>query len=123
MTLPTMKPADRDVETESLAKRHYEIEEGVTQIFILQDRAEADVVRAGPAKDPVIRLLEVNENTPPSGIVPLGFAPHPASGIHFPSVIVEVTPQELNEIKANRLSLPNGWVIGPLIPRPDKQNE
>jgi hypothetical protein len=126
MVEPSMTPSDKDTAAEKLARRHYEIEAGVTQIFILEDKAEAAVVRGGESRtSDVIRLLEVNRNTPPSGeVIPLGFGPMPASGIRYPSVIVEVTPQELEDIKANRLPLPNGWSIGPMIPRPeDKPDE
>ena len=47
---------------------------------------QAEVVRAEP-----IKLLEVNENTVAAGVMPLYFGPAPASGIPYPSVIVEVT--------------------------------
>lgn len=64
-------------------------------------------------------LLEVNENTIPSGIYPIQFGPAPTSGIHFPSVIVEVTPAEFRKIMADELRLPGGWEIGDHIPRPE----
>jgi hypothetical protein len=107
----TMKSMDE--EARDLAWCHYRIEEGVTQIYtITQDR---------PVESPnpnVIRLLEVNANTVPSGILPLQFGPSPASGIHYPSVIVEVTPEEFQQIQSDELKLPQGWGLGNLIPRP-----
>ena len=39
------------------------------------------------------RYEEVNEQTVPTGIVPVGFTAHPPSGLHYPSVVIEVTPQ------------------------------
>ena len=64
----------------------------MTQIFRITDRAEAEVVRAQP-----IKLLEVNQNTVESGIMPLHFGPAPASGTPLSSIIIEVTPQRARE--------------------------
>jgi hypothetical protein len=96
-----------------LAERHYELESGLTQIFRITDRVEASVVRAEP-----IKLLEVNENTVESGIMPLHFGPAPASGIPYSSVIIEVTPNEFEKIRSHELKLPDGWEIGEELPRP-----
>jgi hypothetical protein len=95
-----------------LAQRHYEIESGVTQIYRLNDRVDVE----GSPTEP-IKLLEVNENTVPSGIVPIQFGPNPAIGIHYPSVIVEVTPEEFQRIQTEDLPLPGGWRLGNPIPR------
>ena len=75
-----------------LARKHYEIEEGLTQIFRITDTAEARVTRGAP-----IKLLEVNSNTCESGIMPLHFGPAPASGVPFASIIIEVSPGEFRE--------------------------
>ncbi len=106
---------NKEEETRELARRHYAVEAGLTDIFVLNDSAVAEVVRNGET----IRLLEVNENTIPSGIYPLEFGPAPASGIHFSSVIVEVTPEEFKRIQTSELHLPGGWELGEHIPRPD----
>jgi hypothetical protein len=45
------------------------------------------------------------------GIMPLGFSPAPTYGIHYPSVIVEVTPDEYERIQAKELELPQGWTV------------
>jgi hypothetical protein len=97
-----------------LAQKHYEIEQGVLDIF------EIKAVAGPAAYRDRIRLLEVNENTIPSGVVPIPFDPLPASGIHYPSVIVEVTPEEFAKIQNSELTLPFGWEVGGHIPR--KQN-
>ena len=99
--------------TEALARKHYEIESGLTQIFRLTDTAEATVTRGAP-----IKLLEVNANTSESGIMPLHFGPAPASGIPYASVIIEVSPHEFQKIRSNELKLPEGWSIGEELPRP-----
>ena len=96
-----------------LALRHYKIEEGLTQIFRITDRAAA-AFNEGEA----IKLLAVNVNTPETGIMPLYFGPAPASGIPYPSVIVEVSPNEFEKIQSNELKFPEGWAIGKEIPMP-----
>jgi hypothetical protein len=83
-----------------LAQAHYQVEPGISAIY--------PIVSDDPA-DRTIRLLEVNPSTFPSGIMPVSFAPHPPSGIPFPSVIVEVTPSEFGDIQEGRLPLPRGW--------------
>jgi hypothetical protein len=89
-----------------LAKRHYELEAGLTQIFFITDKAEAHVIRAEP-----IKLLEVNSNTVESGVMPLHFGPAPDSGIPYSSIIIEVTPNEFKKIQSHELKLPQGWDI------------
>lgn len=96
-----------------LARMHYQMEFGITQILRFTHRADAEVVRAEP-----IKLLEVNSNTVPSGVMPLYFGPAPASGIPYPSVIVEVTPDEYMRIQSNELKLPAGWDISEALPKP-----
>lgn len=42
--------------------------------------------------------------------------------IPFPSVIVEVTPEEYQKVKRKLLKLPDGWSLGPALPKPDQQD-
>ncbi|MDB5310975.1 MAG: hypothetical protein JWO38_5177 [Gemmataceae bacterium] len=105
---------DKEEARRKLASAHYTFEPGITQIFTICAEPEYEARRGEP-----IKLLEVNQYTVPSGIMPLGFDPAPASGVPFPSVIVEVTPEEMGKIQRQELSLPNGWTLGPLLPRPD----
>lgn len=104
--------SDKDEEARHLAAAHYTVEPGITLIFRLLASATAERKPYEP-----IKLLEVNEYTIPVGIMPLGFGPAPAHGIHFPSVIVEVTPEEFAKIEADELSLPEGWTVGELLPK------
>jgi len=108
----------KDDEAGALARKHYEIEPGITQILRIRrtDDAEAD------PKEP-IKLLEVNENTVASGILPISFAANPAADIHFPSLIVEITPDEFCDIQNERLKLPDGWVLADEIPRQEEACE
>jgi predicted RNA-binding Zn-ribbon protein involved in translation (DUF1610 family) len=96
-----------------LAIRHYEVEEGLTHIFRIADNAATEVSNGEP-----IKLLEVNLNTPETGIMPLHFGPSPASGIPYASIIIEVSPNEFEKIQSNELKLPEGWTIGEEFPKP-----
>jgi hypothetical protein len=99
----------QDVEAAALARAHYEVEPGLRAIYRLE----------GPdPNDLRIKLLEVNEQTVPTGIVPVGFAPHPASGLHYPSVVIEVAPREYEAIQHKELSLPAGWEVRDSYERP-----
>ena len=95
-----------------LARKHYQVEAGLTHVIRINGSAEVEF-----RPDEPIKLLEVNENTVPSGIMPIQFGPSPASGLHYSTIILEVTPDEFEQIRNNELRLPNGWTIGEPIPR------
>jgi hypothetical protein len=95
-----------------LARKHFEIEDGITHIYRLTDRSDVELRPSEP-----IKLLEVNAATVPSGVLPLHFGPAPASGIPFSSIIIEVTPIEFEKIRSHELELPKGWSIGEEIIR------
>ena len=107
-----MSSYNKNNEALELARKHYQIESGMTQIFHVVGSSEIEVRPNEP-----IKLLEVNENTVPSGIMPLHFGPLPTSGLHYSSVILEVTPDEFEQIQNEQLKLPNGWKVGALIPK------
>jgi hypothetical protein len=98
-----------------LAQRHYQFEPGITEIRTIATNGAS---RNKP-NEPVT-LLEVNANTVASGVLPLRFDAVPASGFPFPSVIVEVTPDEYEQIKRNELKLPEGWSLGSVLPKPEE---
>lgn len=102
----------KDEEALALAQTHYQVEESLTHVFRILGESAAEAMPTEP-----IKLLEVNENTVPSGILPLHFGPSPASGLHYPIVILEVTPEEYGRIQSAELTLPHGWWIGDRIPR------
>ena len=103
----------KDEEANELARKHYQVETGLTQVFRIAGSAEVEV-----RLNETIMLLEVNENTVASGIMPIQFGPSPASGVNYSSIIVEVTPEEYEKIRNHQLKLPPGWSIGESIPRP-----
>jgi hypothetical protein len=94
----------KEAVAQRLAEAHYAIEPGIE--LIIQLVAFPD--RESDPKEP-IKLLEVNQNTTADGIHPVFFGAHAASGIFYPSVIVEVTPEEYEHIRHDPASLPNGW--------------
>jgi phage FluMu protein Com len=96
-----------------LAKKHYQAEAGLQKIIRLTGTREAEVRPVEP-----IKLLEVNVNTVPSGVLPVKFGPSPASGVPYSSVIVEVSPEEFSKIQTQELRLPTGWLLGEEFPKP-----
>jgi hypothetical protein len=58
-----------------------------------------------------VKLLEVNPETSPSGIVPVVFGPLPPK-YPYPSVVIEVTEEEYQRICSGDLLLPEGWKSG-----------
>ena len=105
--------AEKEAAAEVLAKKHYELETGLSHVFRITTSAKSEVIPSEP-----IKLLEVNENTVESGVMPLSFGPMPTRGINFPSTIIEVTPNEFRKIQARELRLPEGWQIREELPRP-----
>ncbi len=87
-----------------LAEAHRNMEPTISRIIRLVAEREDDV------REPV-KLLEVNPATSPSGIYPIAFAASPPE-VPYPSVIVEVTEAEFEQINAGTLRLPAGWHFG-----------
>ncbi len=105
--------AEKEAAAEVLAKKHYELETGLSHVFRITTSAKSEVIPSEP-----IKLLEVNENTVESGVMPLSFGPMPTRGINFPTTIIEVTPNEFRRIQSQELRLPEGWQIREELPRP-----
>ena len=109
---------DKAAVAKDLAKKHYQAEAGLQKIIRLTGSAEVEVRPVEP-----IKLLEVNANTVPSGVLPVSFGPSPASGVPYPSVIVEVSPEEFAKIQTQELKLPKGWLLGEELPKPPENPE
>lgn len=79
------------------------------------DPAIEKVVRILGPREPEmsepIKLLEVNPDTSPSGIVPIGFAAE-LPDIPYPSIVIEVTRDEYDLIVRRALTLPPDWRLG-----------
>ena len=95
-----------------MAQQHFQIEPGL--MSILQCTGNS-AVESSPTEP--IKLLEVNNDTVPVGVIPLHFGPLPRNGIFFPSVIIEITPDEFQRIESSELSLPDGWNSRNAIPK------
>ena len=103
----------KDEEAVDMAGRHYQVEEGMRQIYRVTGTAEEEERPGEPYK-----LLEVHALTVPMGIMPLRFGPMPEAGFHHPCVIIEITPEEYQMLQDRELELPNGWKVGEPIPNP-----
>jgi hypothetical protein len=104
---------NRDDEARALAAAHYRVEPGITAIYRLVASPDIESRTEEP-----IKLLEINHGTIAAGIMPLEFGPVPAEGLHFATVIVEVTPEEFESIRRCEMPLPQGWELGNQIPNP-----
>ncbi len=96
----------KDEVARALAKAHAASEESVTKILRLVSTAEGD-----PSEP--IKLLELNTQTVPTGIMPVFFGP--SGTVPFPSVVVEVTDEEFAQVERQELKLPEGWQPGELL--------
>lgn len=100
-----MKHTKRET-AELLAANHFDVEPNLQCVHLLEPLDEGN-------PDQPIALLEVVEGTIERGIEPIGFAADPQRGIDYPSVVVEVSPREYQDIRSNRLDLgPSGWTVG-----------
>lgn len=93
----------KDAVARLIADAHRSVEPAIAGIY----RIEAPGLENDPGEP--IKLLEINPNTPASGIMPVGLSAHPASGICFSSIVVEIHPSEFDQLKQGLLVLPNGW--------------
>jgi|ERR1035437_3076412 hypothetical protein len=90
----------------SLAEGHFRVEPNLKHIHLIEPLDEQD------PKDP-IRLLEVVEGTLAMGIEPIGFTADPAHGIDYPSVIIEISPEEYKTVFSAGFRFGNrDWTIG-----------
>jgi hypothetical protein len=107
-------PIDRSkgVVAARLAQSHYEVDPAIDQIFRVVAPGREEI------ESEPIKLLEVNRDTSMSGILPIHFGPHAASGIFYPSVIIEVRPEEFELIVNGQLALPDSWTLADMFPPP-----
>ena len=96
---------NKDDTAEELARSHFTVEPDIVAIF----RVRAGQRESQPSEP--VKLLEVNRHTPSAGIQPVHFGPDPAAGIHHASVIIEVTPEEYEQVRRGELRLPEGWEL------------
>jgi len=102
----------KDAVAAELAQAHFDVDPGVKQII----RLLAPEEREADEREP-IKLLEVNRDTPPVGITPVYFGTHAASGMVYPSIIVEIAPEEYTQTTLQELERRYGWRVGPPLNR------
>ena len=90
----------------SLAQAHFGVEPNLRRVCLIKPYNEQD------PNDP-IKLLEVVDGTIERGIEPVGFTADPAHGIEYPSIVVEISPTELEGIQkqAGKLGF-RDWTLG-----------
>jgi|JI10StandDraft_1071094.scaffolds.fasta_scaffold1922350_2 hypothetical protein len=92
--------ADKDAAAEKLIAAHFQLEPGLVQIYRVHAHNEAD-------PDEPIKLVEVNTDTIATGsFEAYGFAP--SRETPFPTLIAEVTPDELLELQRQG-RWPSAW--------------
>lgn len=95
---------DKDQVARLLAEAHRDLEPTIIRIVRLTSQRETDT------NEPV-KLLEVNTATSPSGIMPIAFSANPPD-VPYPSIVVEVTEDEFEQISSGSVNLPNDWQLG-----------
>jgi len=92
--------ADKDQVAEELIRWHFEVEPGLVRVHRIMAEDE-------DAPDEPIKLLEINTHTVATGeFSAFGFAP--TEDVPYPTVVAEVTPDELEQLQ-RRGAVPKGW--------------
>lgn len=91
---------DKDSSARELANHHWNSERSMVKVVRYRGQNEEN------PSDP-IKLLLVNSDTIPAGIVPISFGPDEDSP--FPLVLIEVTQEEYDRIDQGEWSLPTDW--------------
>ena len=111
-----METLTKEEAAAEIAHYDYEVDE-TTQAFYRILAADED-----DAQEP-LKLLKVNADTPPLGILPLHFPAGGSDGIPFSYELAVVTPDEFREIATGRLPLPSEWRLGRIIENPRPRSE
>lgn len=91
-----MKKALIDVAKE-LAEAHRQEDPETREVYLADGQDE-------------VRLVEVSGSLESSGeVLPFRFQARPDQGVPYPSVIVLLSPEEWDALRAGKLSLPPGW--------------
>ena len=94
--------SDKDRVAEELIRWHFKVEPDLLRVYRVLSAREED------PKEP-IKLVEVNAAAASTGrLEAFGFAP--TVDFPFPTLIAEITPDELEELRARR-GIPEGWKL------------
>jgi hypothetical protein len=98
-----MTANDKDRAARDLIQHHFAVEPELRAVYRILSANET-------SPEEPIKLLEVNAATVATGSVEVfGFAP--SKSTPFSVMIAEVTPEELEQLKANPLAMPQGWSL------------
>lgn len=100
-----MNPSKTD-SARYLAEFHFGFDSDITQIIRL-------VAPNEDSESEPIKLLEINPEGVPCGVLPISFGAW--EKIPYPSIIVEVTPAEFQQIQSHALDLPDNWQLGDVL--------
>ena len=82
-----------------MVQSHRDVEPNLRRIFFYRDPDGREV-----------RLVEVVDGSPSADdVLPFRFAPDESRGVHYPVVIVELSPEEFERVEQGELPLPPGW--------------
>jgi hypothetical protein len=97
---------DKAAFARELADAHLRQESSISRIVRLVSNREDDA-------DEPLKLLEVNSETFPSGIVPIYFGT--SDSFPVPTVLIEITDDEFSQLQRNELILPDDWRAGDVL--------
>ena len=89
--------SQKQLAIKELLDRHFNLEPGIQRIFVYSQPDEE-----------LVRLIEVNENTIPSGSV-MPFAFSATQEVPFTILMADVTPKEWDDIQHGNIKIPDGW--------------
>ena len=88
-----------------LARAHREADNATTLIKLFASDRQDE-----------IHLLEVSTSAPTSGeVLPFKFAPDPANGVDYPSIVILLSPTEWQQVERGELELPQGWSLAKAV--------
>ncbi|MBI4704864.1 MAG: hypothetical protein HY744_27485 [Deltaproteobacteria bacterium] len=93
----------KDQVAKDLIHWHFRVEPGLREVYRIMGEQE------GRAGEP-IKLLEVNAASITTGSVD-SFAFAPTADVPFPTVIVELSPEEFEAVRRRPEMLPGGWSL------------
>ncbi len=111
-----MKILTKEEAAAEIAEDQYEFDEDALALYRI-------VAEDEDAPDEPLKLLKISADTPPMGILPLHFPAKVSRGMDFAFELAVVTPEEFDDMKAGRLSLPEGWHLEQMLGRPHEAAE
>jgi hypothetical protein len=99
----TVQPPTKAEAARARAQWHFEVEPDLVAVYRLEAPDETD-------RDP-LKLLVVNPDTIPTGIMPLAFPASSARGFPYALYLIEITPAEMDRVRTGDLPFPQQWGV------------